>query len=616
MSCKEPGAVVDHTPLGAKDPDSNTGGSALKRRSKTDNIDSQSIHSVSISTGTRDDANVDDTFKHDSARRSYNKSGELMSPKQDESGDEDAMSSSSSSSSEDEELSTWLKQQPKKVNVKWSDYEAFKNRFSPEEGHDIIEVLEGHPDQLRTELLHERSKRRHKKHSRSRSKRQAENDSKFIHRIRIQSSALLFVLGRLTGQDDWHEDEPLIFLRPFQTLYYSFPFVKQVLEILERRSNEGQSHDGEVTTDSGSLQRSEGVSSIETDDPLQKLSMPSDMDLEDIIYGLLDFKSEGENTLTVMEHIKLYVEFVKNHIVPMWDEARGSSKHKVRFSDLPMYFRPGDVLYEPLKSGDNRNKTGKAGSDTTRNEGLAVHQNYWKLCYAQFQEPAPRPGDKKKERHIGMRMLSHNFVVYSFHVDFDGDEYGPMPCEMIIFNYEGEVDIRSLTVYPLRFDPDAAQKTKELAARAKNFLSYVRERHLSYDGWTLIHGTYARRISEEQKRMRVEHIEGEVMIDFKEGFQSDSGFIKPVFDLPNDPEWSSATSIDPLLSIDQVDMDTWWWSDTTRSKKRVSRADMFLIREPFCGLKSTHVRKEDKVLKAYGEDEVVFKFGMSCHVRA
>ncbi|KKY32018.1 putative aaa family [Diaporthe ampelina] len=471
MSCKEPGAVVDHTPLGAKDPDSNTGGSALKRRSKTDNIDSQSIHSVSISTGTRDDANVDDTFKHDSARRSYNKSDELMSPKQDESGDEDAMSSSSSSSSEDEELSTWLKQQPKKVNVKWSDYEAFKNRFSPEEGHDIIEVLEGHPDQLRTELLHERSKRRHKKHSRSRSKRQAENDSKFIHRIRIQSSALLFVLGRLTGQDDWHEDEPLIFLRPFQTLYYSFPF------------------------------RSEGVSSIETDDPLQKLSMPSDMDLEDIIYGLLDFKSEGENTLTVMEHIKLYVEFVKNHIVPIWDEARGSSKHKVRFSDLPM------------------NKTGKAGSDTTRNEGLAVHQNYWKLCYAQFQEPAPRPGDKKKERHIGMRMLSHNFVVYSFHVDFDGDEYGPMPCEMIIFNYEGEVDIRSLTVYPLRFDPDAAQKTKELAARAKNFLSYVRERHLSYDGWTLIHGTYARRISEEQKRMRVEHIEGEVMIDFKEGFQ-------------------------------------------------------------------------------------------------
>lgn len=609
MSSNEPGDAVDHRPPGAKDHDSTPRRNNPKRRSTTDNIDSQSIHSVSTSTGNVDDANDDDTFKHDPARRSRKKTGKLMLPKQDDSGDEDFVYSSSSS--EDEDLYTWLKQQPKKVNVKWSDYEAFKNRFSPEEGHDIIEVLEGHPDQLKTEIHHERSKRRHKKHSTPRSKRQSEHDAKFIHRIRIQSPAIIFLLSRLTGQEDL-QDERLIFLRPFQILYYSFPFVKQVLKILQRRFNGGQSEDGELTTYSGPLQWSEAISSVETDDPLQKLSMPSDMDLEDIIYALLDFKAEGEDGLKIVETIKLYIDFVENHIVPMWNVARGSSKHKVRFSDLPMYFRPGDILYEPLKSGDNKNRTAKAGADATRNEGLAVHQNYWKLCYAQFQEP-PRPSYPHQPppppEFTGSRMLRHNFVVWSYHVDFDGDEYGPVPYEMTILHYEGEVDVRSLNVYPLRFDPEAEQKMKDLTLRAKNFLSYVRERHLSYDGWTLIHGTFARRFSEERLWRRIEHIEGEIMIDFKEGFQSESGFFKPAFGVPNDPSVSSVASVDPLLSIDE-DMDIRWWSDTTRSEKRVSHSDIILIRDPFCGLQCSHMKKEDKVLRAYEEDEAIFDFGM------
>lgn len=608
MSAKESGPVVAPEPREATDPDSSFGRNDVKRGSQSDSIDNHSSHSNATSVDMIDDENDEDTIKRDFPQDSCAKSNEPVPPKQDESGDEDAISSSSVS--EDEDLATWLQEQPKKVNVKWSDYAAFKNRFSQEEGHDIIEVLEGHPDQLRAEIMHERSRRQHKKHSTSRSKPRSENDSKFIYRVRIQSPAVLYVLSRLIGKDDL-DDEPLIFLRPFQTFYYSFPFAKHVTKILEQRLNEERDHDGEVPIHKGSLPRSEGTSSIEIEDPVQKLSMPSNMDIEDVIYGLLDFKSGPENSLTAMEHMKLYIDFVEKHIVPMWDEARGSSKHKVRFSDLPMYFRPGDILYEPLKSGENKNKTGKAGSDAAGSQGLAVHQNYWKLCWAQFQEPNLGPGDIPKKGHIGQRMLDHNFRVHSFHIDFDGDDYGPAPGESIIGRYEGEVDIRSLTLYPLRFDPDADQKTKELTARAKKFRSYVRERHLSYDGWTLIHTTYARRFSENQRRKRVEHIEGEIMIDFKEGFQSDSGFVKPYFGIPEEPKSSSLSSVDPLLSID-LDMDTRWESDATRSEKKIRREDIFLIREPVCGLQSTRVQKEEKVLRAYEDDKEVFDFGMSC----
>ncbi|KAJ0106751.1 hypothetical protein J7T55_001275 [Diaporthe amygdali] len=566
MSCKEPDTVVIPERPDVADFDSTCEGGNPERQSGIDRVENHRTHSVSSSMETIDGANGNDAVKHGSARGSHDVSSESTSLQQDGNAAEDAMSSKSSP--EDEDLFTWLKEQPKKVNVKWSDYEAFRNRFSFEEGLDVIEVLEGDPDQLRMEISRERGKRhmQHKKHSASRGKHQVENDAKFIHLIKIQSEVILYVLARLTGADDWNGVSST-FLRPFQTFYYSLPYAKQALKILERLFNEQESQSGGVTIYSGPLERLEGVHSIETEDPVQKLSMPSDLDIEDIIYGLLDFNSEAKNILTAVEHMKLYTDFVEKYIVPMWVEARGSSKHKVRFSDLPMFYRPGDILYEPLRAGDFKTKARKADFDAARSGGLAVHQNYWKLCYAHFEAFPSHKGRQDKEyEHIGTALLNQSFRLSSYHVDFDGDNYGPMPCETFISNYEGERDIRSLTLYPLRFYADAAQTFTDLTARAKNFLSYVLEKHLSYDGWPLIHETYAGNLGKKQKRDGAEHIEGEIMIDFKEGFQSDSGFVKPKFDIPAELESGGPTQ------------------------------------------HSSHINKEDKVLRAFGEEQVVSDF--------
>lgn len=525
---------------------------------------------------------------------------ESVAPKTDESVNEDAMCSSSRP--EDEDLCAWLKEQPKRVNVKWSDYEAFKNRFTFEDGLDIIEVLEGHPEQLRTEISHEWSRRQFQKHVGPRGKRPSEKDTKYIYRIRIQSAAILYVLGRLICQMDGGE-RPVIFMRPFQTFYHSFPFVKQVLKMLEPRINDESS----IGTESS--QQSERFPTLDAEDPLQTLSMPEEVDMEDIIYGLIDFKSGAENSFTAMEHLKLYVEFVERHIVPMWAEARGSSKYMVRFSDLPMYFRPGDALFIPSPAGNDKTKIGKPDSGAARQEGLAVHQSYWKLCYAQFCEPCSPKGSKGKKAGPPMPVFNYDFRVCAFHVDFDGDSYGPMRCYVNIVNYEGERDIRSLRVYPLRFNADATQTLDELTARAKNFLSHVRDRHLSYDGWTLIHETLAHGSTPNQKAIRVEHIEGEIMIDFKEGFQSDSGFVKPIFDLPVEPKWPNPTYFDPMMAFEQPPVVTQWWSDTKRSKKRGFFAESLLTREPSCDLQISHVKKRDKVFRDFVGRKMIFDLG-------
>lgn len=605
MNCEEPGVVGVPKPLEATGSDSARGRSNLERQGWIGSIARQSARSTSIPGREIDDFYDDGTVQHDSEPQSHDVSSELGSD-QDEPFDKDAKSSSSASVYDD--LTTWVREQPKKLNVKWSDYESFQNRFSPEEGHDIIEVLEGHPDQLRTEILNERAKRRHKMNPGLRNKRQVEIDPKVIYRVRIQSPAVLHILGRLTGQWDQHDwdDTSLTFLRPFQTFYFSLPYAKQLLSMLQRGNTDNQRHEGDEAGHSSPLEHSSGASSyVETDDPLQRLSISSDVDMEDIIYGLPDFYSDARGDLTAVEHMKLYVDFVETYIVPMWDLARGASNHMIRFSDLPMYFRPGDILFVPLRAKDDKNKASVLGSNAARNEGLAVHQSYWKLCFAMFQE---HPDQKAKEEDDG-RTLNPGFSLFCFHIDFDGDRYGPLRCSVSIPYFEGEVDIRSLNGFPLRFSTDEQQTSKELAARGQNFLSYVQERHLSYDGWTLIHETHTDMLLRSEKR-RTEHIDGEIMIDFKEGFQSESGFVKPLLLLPLEPARSSTIMVDPLLSMDQNSMQIQWWSDTSRSEGKGSSLGTILSSESFWNVHSSHMLKEDKVLRAYEKEEMVFDFGM------
>lgn len=581
-------------------------------RSRSDSIDSQRTHSKQTSVDTTiDDKDDEGTIKPESPRDSSNELSEPSPRNKGESGDEDGKKSGSGP--EDEDLSAWLDEQPKKVNVKWSDYEAFKNRYSVDEGLDIIEVLEGHPEQLKMEILRERSKRRHKKHSTSRRKRHTENNAKFLYRIRLQSAPVIYVLGRVTshGFPEYWDDPFLTFFRPFHAFYYSLPWVKQILRLLQRRSNHETSPDQDATTYTDPLEREDETSSIETDDPLQTLSMPPDVDLEDIVDGLLDLKAGSQNSLNATEHLKVYIDFVEQHVVPMWVEARGSTKHKVLFSDLSMYFRPGDILFEPLKSRDDKNNAGSAGSNAVQNEGLAVHQSYWKLCYAQFREHSPRDNNGD-DTLVGKRMLKYTFNLHCFHVDFDGTRYGPAFREIEIARYDGELDIRSLNAYPLRFSVDKAQTMEELTARARNFFFYNEQRHLSYDGWTLVHETHADRLAAIEKRPGSEHIEGEVMIDFKEGFQSDSGFVKPTFNLPNDPDESSSSSMDSLLSMDESAMPVQWWSDATRSMKKGYCLDAYLVWDKFVVLQSSHAKKEDKVLRAFADEEMVLNFGAYC----
>ncbi|KAL6838123.1 hypothetical protein V8C40DRAFT_279655 [Trichoderma camerunense] len=125
---------------------------------------------------------------------------------------------------------------PKIVDVKWLDFKHFKNGYSPEEGVEIIEVLQGH-QHIAHEVAKEQQRRgrgRQKIPPNRLIKSVGDAGPRWIQRVRIQSPAILLLLSRLTGHDsEWAINTPRVFLQPFPTFYYYFRQMKEWFKVLE-----------------------------------------------------------------------------------------------------------------------------------------------------------------------------------------------------------------------------------------------------------------------------------------------------------------------------------------------------------------------------------------------
>ena len=77
------------------------------------------------------------------------------------------------------------------------------------------------------------------------------------------------------------------------------------------------------------------------------------------------------------------------------------------------------------------------------------------------------------------------FVIDCFYIDFDGTNFGPLPQKFMLAEYDGEVPINSLEVFPMRFDDDPKKTEKSLARRGRKFVKLGNVDHKYYSGRTL-----------------------------------------------------------------------------------------------------------------------------------
>ncbi|KAJ6111187.1 hypothetical protein N7486_003422 [Penicillium sp. IBT 16267x] len=390
---------------------------------------------------------------------------------------------------------------PLKVEVAWLDFNHFKNRYSEEEGHAIIEVLRGHhalEREIRQEVLERNENEREESGQRSKNKPYELRDEEetWAHRVRIQSPELLLLLSRLTGHgDSWESAGPRVFYRPFTTFYHTFSQVKECLTILEHRwSAYDQNNDG-------------GATMVGLRIPTRrKKNEPNESQTLNVKTPVEATTGYIISSVTGLRHIRKYVEFIEESLNPLWTRAAGTNQRQVEFANLWMSFQIGELVYIPSAS---ENTTAKG-----RSKAINMPQRIWRLFIMSKAEQETDPLSDVGERS------GRGLGLWCYFIDFNGKSYTPYIDHIYIPAFSGVKDITTLCAYPLRFHKNEDSILEAQRKLGESFANSLNVRYLYYDGWTLLHDPAEQ--TESGAESNGEYIDSQVMIDFAQGHKTNS----------------------------------------------------------------------------------------------
>ena len=269
--------------------------------------------------------------------------------------------------------------------VRKVNFEHFKNRYSEKDGNYVIDAL------ISGAKFHDEVQHLHKIRKRQSSKKFKEYapqpspiraiENKWIHRVRVQSPGLLWHLGRAVGED-WPVHIPRTFFRPFRVFIYFQPRIKEILGKLEARYKDtdevkspkeitslpqelsnGQNTDVDTSEQftNTTLNNDSRESTSETLVRIVKrntekiLMNPKDradslqtdevdVDDDDVSEAGTE-ESKYVHSMETLKAMRCYVDFVDAEILPLYNLFDGTSRTKVRFQDLWLLFKYGELVY-------------------------------------------------------------------------------------------------------------------------------------------------------------------------------------------------------------------------------------------------------------------------------
>ena len=412
---------------------------------------------------------------------------------------------------------------PFRVEVTWHNFDHFKNRYSPTDGLAIIEVLRGHDGIVEEHLAEEDVRKKFPNRRKAPSTTSAAPGGEtWAQRIRIQSPELLTLLSRLTGfGDSWPVDRPRVFFPPFRAFYYFLPQMRECHRILKEQwaANGEAAHVPADSTAESRLAQENGDDDSKPDNiPRGRSARVTPMEPSSAVSGDL------VNSPTALRHVGKYVEFVEEHIVPRWEQAAGAARRWIRFTDLWMLFKPGELLYV-VPEGDESQHVVARGRLYQRWE---THHRTWRLYSMELSQIANHsPNDLSSKGRGDLKIF---LELHCYFIDFDGTSYVPVRNQFSIPSYQGERDITSFDLYPMRFAKDADKTTLDFANKGAWFCQALRLKNLRYEGWTLTRGPvqeasgydmHSEEWTFDAKSAQREYVDDTVMIDFAEGFKSE-----------------------------------------------------------------------------------------------
>lgn len=365
-------------------------------------------------------------------------------------------------------------------------------------------------------------------------------------RIRVHSSVLGGILAGMLGtsSSDFGKGgdvNSFVLVRPFKSLFHCLEDLRSLVEKLEdrfsKKASSGCPVEGDAAHNTGAPDEQQAPA-VEPKDNTQKAvsedlpgrepgtdqgppktpvaqSRVPDEDLSD---------EEGEgreetdkekhpddpnHTETALQHLKVLMDFMNSEIEVKRAHLMAGECKKVFFADLWYLFRPGQEVI------------GRDGKQAYRvvNVSSPRHQrtqpwDAWLMFNSQRME------EKKKKKK------KSPFSITCVYIDFDGSYIGPVSKTIDFKQFDGQKEITSLPVYPIRLH--AARQSEvsatewgqleklapenryrqHLVNRGAKFLDVLGMKPMYYVGPTL-------GVREE--------IESQVVIDFETAFSIDDG---------------------------------------------------------------------------------------------
>jgi len=357
---------------------------------------------------------------------------------------------------------------PQLTERTWFD---FMNKDAAQAEEYAIEVLEGKPDYYHPSKSPEKPARTTPKESTdgaisaprtpgnsmppiSDSTRQTPD------RIRINSSLILNALASI----DRHIDPtaPVVMLRPFKALVF---------------------HDERIRAYVNDLR----------------------CQIED--YSLSEQELEGRKR--TLSHMLCLIQFIDKYIAPTIQRLNDNTTTKIHFKDLWYIFRPGEDVYMPLKR--LRGALFRDAMDATPETFIRRYNMLWRVTGT----GGGRRDLAASENHTSV-LKPNPFQVNCYYVDFDGKFFLPTVHTFSILPYYGECEIISLDFFPVRFMKDGVEKLQEHTVKGgETFKTIITTgfTHFYYRGLTMT--TQPCGCPLQKEPMHQEHVESEVIVDFK-----------------------------------------------------------------------------------------------------
>lgn len=466
---------------------------------------------------------------------------------------------------------------PKISRVAWTE---LKSRVATDKRYYAIEVLVGE-SRFYYQLRKDENEQHHRAKSESDLQEEVNEETSLPmglasipykevpERIRINSVPTILILSDIASEN-WLL-VATTFLKPYKILHYFEKEIRQALCNLEMKwadvekseDGEPQSQPYELNTEKDCLTSSEYVklARMVNDPGNYPLVKPGEttinLESEKRRVGKTSEKNQNEtkDTSKVDEHestnevdstkedkaepttaelmdsvealrdMRCLVQFIDTYLKPQWQYFSSGEYHKIRFADLWHIFKPGDDVF--VQSGAQSGfETDQAQYDhapgsrsTASRKDKGRSQTVWRLINTGDGRPYLSPEPDSSVNTAPKRKQSP-FLLKCYYIDFDGEKFGAVTEYFYIKPFQGEKDISSLEIHPLRLAKDAMGIRERLRDRGLKFCEFRSPQHRYYAGLSLTHQPSGIPILDHRgTMMHPENIASQVFVDTGTAFQ-------------------------------------------------------------------------------------------------